>query len=146
MNGSVFSQQTALNALDWESALQNCFRQRITLSFETGKQNRMIISRAAIRALDNPTYVQLLMSMEDLTLLLIGTEYQGPDSLRISDAGIDPLNRYRQLDLARLMGRAGWKKGYRYTLDAIILPIGSQAGLCFNMERAMISLPVRNPA
>ena len=26
----------------------------------------MIISRAAIRALDNPTYVQLLMSMDDL--------------------------------------------------------------------------------
>ena len=116
------------------------------MSFEIGKQNRMIISRAAIRALDNPTYVQLLMSMEDLTLLLIGTEYQGPDSLRISDAGIYPLNRYRQLDLARLMGRAGWKNGYRYTLDAIILPIGRQAGLCFNMERATICLPMRNPA
>ena len=106
----------------------------------------MIISRAAIRALDNPTYVQLLMSMDDLTLLLIGTEYQGPDSLRVSETGIDPLNRYRQLELARLMGRAGWKNGYRYTLDAIILPIGSQAGLCFNMQRAMISLPMRNPA
>ena len=146
MNGNLFFQPTSQNALDWESALQNCFRQRVTLSFETGKQNRMIISRAAIRALDNPTYVQLLMSMEDLTLLLIGTEYQGPDSLRVSETGIDPLNRYRQLDLARLMGRAGWKKGYRYTLDAIILPIGRQAGLCFNMERATVCLPMRNPA
>ena len=146
MNGSVFTQQTTLNALDWESALRNCFRGNITLSFETGKQSRMIISRAAIRALDNPTYVQLLMSMDDLTLLLIGTEYRSPDSLRVSDTGIDPLNRYRQLDLARLIGKAGWKKGYRYTLDAIILPIGRQAGLCFNMQRAMISVPVRNLA
>lgn len=146
MNGSVFSQQTTLNALDWESALRNCFRGNITLSFETGKQHRMIISRAAIRALDNPTYVQLLMSMDDLTLLLIGTEYRSPDSLRVSDTGIDPLNRYRQRDLARLIGRAGWKKGYRYTLDAIILPIGRQAGLCFNMQRATVCLPVRNPA
>ena len=93
----------------------------------------------------NPTYVQLLMSMDDLTLLLIGTEYQGPDSIRVSDTGIDPLNRYRQRDLARLMGRAGWKKGYCYTIDAIILPIGRQAGLCFNMQRATICLPVRNP-
>ena len=106
----------------------------------------MIISKAAIRALDNPTYVQLLMSMDDLTLLLIGTEYQGPDSLRVSDSGIDPLNRYRQLELTRLMGRAGWKNGYRYILDAIILPIGRAAGLCFNMQRAIISLPMRNPA
>ena len=106
----------------------------------------MIISRAAIRALDNPTYVQLLMSMDDLTLLLIGTEYRSPDSLRVSDTGIDPLNRYRQLDLARLIGKAGWKKGYRYTLDAIILPIGRQAGLCFNMQRAMVSVPMRNLA
>ncbi len=99
-----------------------------------------------IRALNNPTYVQLLMSMDDLTLLLIGTEYQGPDSLRVSDTGIDPLNRYRQRDLARLMGRAGRKKGYRHTIDAIILPIGRQAGLCFNMQRATVRLPMRNPA
>ena len=146
MNVDVFARQSIQNASGWESALRNCFRGNITLSFETGKQHRMIISKAAIRALDNPTYVQLLMSMDDLTLLLIGTEYQGPDSLRVSDTGIDPLNRYRQLELARLIGRAGWKKGYRYTLDAIILPIGRQAGLCFNMQRMTICLPVGNPA
>ena len=146
MSGDVFARQNIQNNLDWESALRNCFRGNITLSFETGKQHRMIISKAAIRALDNPTYVQLLMSMDDLTLLLIGTEYQGPDSLRVSNTGIDPLNRYRQLELARLIGRAGWKKGYRYTLDAIILPISSQAGLCFNMKRATVCLPMRNPA
>lgn len=146
MNGSSLTPQITQNNLDWESALRNCFRGNITLSFETGKQSRMIISRAAIRALDNPTYVQLLMNMDDLTLLLIGTEYRSPDSLRVSDTVIDPLNRYRQLDLARLIGKAGWKKGYRYTLDAIILPIGRQAGLCFNMQRAMVSVPMRNLA
>ncbi len=37
---------------------------------------------------------------DELTLLLIGTEHQGPDSLRVSDTGIDLLNRYRQRDLA----------------------------------------------
>ena len=146
MNGSSLTPQITQNNLDWESALRNCFKGNITLSFETGKQSRMIISRAAIRALDNPTYVQLLMSMDDLTLLLIGTEYRSPDSLRVSDTGIDPLNRCRQRDLVRLIRRAGWKKGYRYTLDAIILPIGRQAGLCFNMQRATVCLPVRNPA
>lgn len=131
--------------MDWESALRNCFKGNITLSFETGKQSRMIISRAAIRALDNPTYVQLLMSMDDLTLLLIGTEYRSPDSLRVSDTGIDPLNRYRQRDLARLIGRAGWKKGYRYTLEAIILPIGRQTGLFFNLERATLQISMSKP-
>lgn len=131
--------------MDWESALRNCFKGNITLSFETGKQSRMIISRAAIRALNNPTYVQLLMSMDDLTLLLIGTEYRSPDSLRVSDTGIDPLNRYRQRDLARLIGRAGWKKGYRYTLEAIILPIGRQTGLFFNLERATLQISMSKP-
>ena len=106
----------------------------------------MIISRAAIRALDNPTYVQLLMSMDDLTLLLIGTEYQGPDSLRVSETGIDPLSPYRQMDLARLMERAGWKKGYRYTLNAIILQIGRQPGLCFDLQKAAVNIPAKWPA
>ena len=143
MNGSSLTPQITQNILDWESTLRNCFRGNITLSFETGNQHRMIISKAAIRALDNPIYVQLLMSMDDLTLLLIGTEYRSPDSLRVSDTGIDPLNRYRQLDLARLIGKAGWKKGYRYTLDAIILPIGRKAGLCFNMQRATVCIPMK---
>ena len=146
MNGDVFARRSIQNALGWQDALRNCFRGNITLSFETGKQHRMIVSKAAIQALDNPTYVQLLMNMDDLTILLIGTEYQGPDSLHVRATGIDPLNRYRQLELARLIGRAGWKKGYRYTLDAIILPIGRQAGLCFNMQRATVCLPLWNPA
>ena len=132
--------------MDWNSALQTCFRQKATLAFETGKQNRMIISRAAIRALNNPTYVQLLMSMDDLTLLLLGTEYRYHDSLRVSETGIDPLSPYRQMDLARLMGRAGWRKGYRYTVSAITLDICNKPALSFNMLKAEESIPMRKPA
>ena len=70
-------------------------------------------------------------------LMLMGSNIKVPNCIEL---------RTRQRDLARLIGRAGWKKGYRYTLDAIILPIGRQAGLCFNMQRATVCLPVRNPA
>ena len=146
MNRDRFVQQNTQSVLDWNSALQTCFRQKVTLAFETGRQSRMIISRAAIRALDNPTYIQLLMSMDDLTLLLIGTEYQYPDSLRVSETGIDPLNPYRQMDLARLMGRAGWRKGYRYTVSAITLDICNKPALSFNMLKAEESIPMRKPA
>ena len=146
MNGGMLSQKTTQSALDWESVLRNFFREKVTLSFETGKQNRMIISKSVIRALDNPTYLQLLMSMDDLTILLIGTEFRYPDSLRISESGIDPISPYRQMDLARLMERAGWKKGYRYTLNAIILPIGRQPGLCFDLQKAAVNIPAKRPA
>ena len=146
MNGDRFTQQNTQSALDWNSALQTCFRQKVTLAFETGKQSRMIISKAAIRALNNPTYVQLLMSMDDLTILLLGTEYKHPDSLRVSETGIDPLSPYRQMDLARLMGRAGWRKGYRYTVSAITLDICNKPALSFNMLKAEESIPMRKPA
>lgn len=106
----------------------------------------MILSKSVIRALDNPTYLQLLMSMDDLTILLIGTEFRYPDSLRVSETGIDPLSPNRQMDLARLMERAGWKKGYRYTLNAIILPIGRQPGLCFDLQKAAVNIPAKRPA
>ncbi len=106
----------------------------------------MIISKAVIRALNNPTYVQLLMSMDDLTILLLGTEFRYPDSLRVSEAGIDQINRYRQIDLARLIERAGWKKGYRYTLSPIILQIGRQPGLCFDLRKAAVKIQAEWPA
>ena len=48
VNGDVFARQNFQNASGWEDALRNCFRGNITLSFETGKQNRMFISKAAI--------------------------------------------------------------------------------------------------
>ncbi len=142
MNGDPFVQQSTQSTLDWRSALQTCFRQKVTLAFETGKQNRMIISKAAIRALNNPTYVQLLMSMDELTLLLLGTEYRYPDSLRVSETEIDPLSQYRQMDLARLMEKAGWRKGYRYTLSAISLDVGGKPALVFQLMNAEISLKI----
>lgn len=102
----------------------------------------MIISKAAIRVLNNPTYVQLLMSMDELTLLLLGTEYRYPDSLRVSETEIDPLSQYRQMDLARLMEKAGWRKGYRYTLSAISLDVGGKPALVFQLMNAEISLKI----
>lgn len=144
MNRDVYARQDFQNASGWEDALRNCFRGDITLSFEPGRQNRMIISRAALWALDNPSYIDLLMSAQDLTLLMLGSNYPSPGTIRIGETGIGPIQQARQEYLARLIDRAGWKKGYRYTLDAIILPIGRQAGLCFNMQRATVYLSMRN--
>ena len=64
-----------LNAAGWEEALKLCFRPEITISFITGKQNVIIFTKTAISALDNPSYMQLLINAEDLTLLLVGADY-----------------------------------------------------------------------
>ena len=133
VNRDVFARQGTQNASGWEDALRNCFRGNITLSFETGKQNRMFISKAAIWALNNPSYVQLLMDAQDLTLLMIGSAYPAPDSIRVCGIGKEPINQYRQEQLARFLEKAGWRKGYRYTLNAITIPIGRQPGLCFDL-------------
>ena len=146
VNGDVFARQSIQNASGWEDALRNCFRGNITLSFETGKQNRMFISKAAIWALNNPAYVQLLMDVQDLTLLMIGSAYPAPDSIRVCGIGKEPINQYRQEQLARFLEKAGWRKGYRYTLSAITLPIGRQPGLCFDLRKAVVYIPARIPA
>ena len=146
VNGDVFARQNFQNASGWEDALRNCFRGNITLSFETGKQNRMFISKAAIWALNNPAYVQLLMDVQDLTLLMIGSAYPAPDSIRVCGIGKEPINQYRQEQLARFLEKAGWRKGYRYTLNAITIPIGRQPGLCFDLRKAVVYIPARIPA
>ena len=146
VNGDVFARQNFQNASGWEDALRNCFRGNITLSFETGKQNRMFISKAAIWALNNPAYVQLLMDAQDLTLLMIGSAYPAPDSIRVNGIGKEPINQYRQEQLARFLEKAGWRKGYRYTLNAITIPIGRQPGLCFDLRKAAVYIPARIPA
>ena len=143
VNGDVFARQNFQNASGWEDALRNCFRGNITLSFETGKQNRMFISKAAIWALNNPSYIDLLMSSQDLTLLMLGANYPSPGTIRISETGIGPIQQARQEYLARMIDRVGWKKGYRYTFSAIIIPINRKPGLCFDMLSAEVRLPVR---
>ncbi len=146
MSINAFTQHGLQNASGWADALKNCFKGDITLSFETGKQNRMIISNAAIRALNNPAYVQLLMDSQDMTLLLIGATYPTPDSIRVCEIGKKPINQYRQEQLACFLNKAGWKKGYRYTITAIMIPIGRQPGLCFDLRKAAVYIPTRIPA
>ena len=105
----------------------------------------MFISKAAIWALNNPNYVQLLMDAQDLTLLMIGSAYPAPDSIRVCGIGKEPINQYRQEQLARFLEKAGWRKGYRYTLNAITIPIGRQPGLCFDLRKATVYVPSRIP-
>ena len=145
MNGMI-ARQSGQNNSAWKEALQNCFRGNITLSFETGRQNRMIISRAALWALNNPARIDLLMDMDELTLLMLGTDYPNPASIQVGSAGLGPINQERQENLARLIERAGWKKGYRYTLSAMQLDMGSKTALCFDLEKAIMHVPARIPA
>ena len=130
----------------WKESLQNYFRGNITLSFETGRQHRMIISRAALWALNNPTRIELLMDINELTILMLGADYPNPASIQIGSTGLGPLNQERQENLARLIERAGWKKGYRYTLNAMTLEMGSKTALCFDLEKAIMLVPARIPA
>ena len=51
----------------------------------------IIFTKAAINDLNNPSYMQLLINTEDLSLLLIGSDYQSPDSIRVSDIGKSPI-------------------------------------------------------
>ena len=129
----------------WEDALRNCFRGNITLSFETGRQNRMIISKAAIWALNTPTFVDLLIDQQNLSLLLLGTEYQGPYSIRVCEIGSNPFCQRRQEMLADTMNSAGWRKGYRYTINAVILDVADKPALSFDMQRALVQVPSRLP-
>ena len=145
MNGMV-ARQSGQNNSGWKDALQNCFRGNITLSFETGRQNRMIISRAALWALDNPSHIDLLMDVNELTLLMLGTDFPNPASIQVGSTGLGPINQERQENLARLIERAGWKKGYRYTLNAMTLEMGRKTALCFDLEKAVMYVPARIPA
>ena len=140
---SLLVRQSGQSIMDWENALRNCFRGNITLSFETGRQNRMFISKAALWALNEPNHIDLLMDMKELTLLMLGTEYQNPASIQIGSAGLGPISHERQENLTRLIERAGWKKGYRYTLSAIILEMGRKPVLCFDLQKATYQIPAR---
>lgn len=106
----------------------------------------MIISRAALRALNNPSRIDILMDINELTLLMLGTDYPNPASIQIGSAGLGPITQERQENLARLIEHAGWKKGYRYTMNAITLELGSKTALCFDLEKAIMFVPARIPA
>ena len=67
----------------------------------------------------------------------------GSTPIRVCGIGKEPINQYRQEQLARFLEQAGWRKGYRYTLSAITIPIGRQPGLCFDMLNAEVRLPAR---
>ena len=135
-----------LNDAGWEEALKLCFRQEINISFITGKQTVIIFTKAAINALNNPSYMQLLINTEDLSLLLIGADYQSPDSIRVCDIGREPLNQQRQELLTWAMDRAGWKKGYRYTVSAITLDAANRPALHFDMRKAVMRVPAMKTA
>lgn len=138
--------EPVLDTPGWEEALKLCFRQEITISFITGKQNVILFTKAAINALNNPSYMQLLINTEDLSLLLIGSDYQSPDSIRVSDIGKSPINQARQRMLAWAIDRAGWKKGYRYTVSAIILDVANRPALHFCMRNAVMRIPAMKTA
>jgi len=140
------SSSAFLNTDVWADALKLCFRQEITMSFVTGRQNIMIFSRAALNALDNPSHVQLLINLADLTLLLLGTEYPTPDSMQVCRIGKDPINQHRQELLSKTMDLAGWRKGYRYTVSAIVLDVANRPALCFNMRKAVMRIPAMKTA
>lgn len=137
--------QQGKDSPDWKVALRQCFKERATLSFEIGKQKRMIISKAAVRALDDPMYVHLLINPSQMTLLMMGSKYPCPDSIQVRGSGNLPINHCRQQMLARIIELAGWKVGYQYTVDARTVPIGGQPALSFDLQHAEAFSPKKMP-
>ncbi len=131
---------------DLDTIARAYFKKPITISFEIGKQNRMIISKDAIRAMGDPRYVQVLINPKHMTLLVMGTKYESPDCIQVRGAGKMPINRCRQELITRLIELAGWKNGHRYTIEARTLPIGKDPALCFDLKKAAVTIPSRKPA
>ena len=128
----------------WREGLQKCFlnRDKVTLTFEMGRHNRMIISKAAVQALGNPRYASLLVNPHDRSLLLMGTTYPSPDCIHLGRNG-PPMNKCRQELITRLISLTGWKNGYRYTLSAIVLDIAGNPALSFHLRNVVSAVPMK---
>ena len=106
------------------------------------------LSEATRRSNSAATQLELLHAQSEARRELLSDSERElgsvTDSIRVCGIGKEPINQYRQEQLARFLEKAGWRKGYRYTLNAITIPIGRQPGLCFEMRKATEYLPVRN--
>ena len=118
--------------------------ERITVTFYTGKENRLQFSSAALKAMGNPTYAQVLINPKTHQMLLMGTNEKRPNCILLQHRwakhknGKIPCNGF----IERLSSIMGWEPGCRYMAFGTLTqtkPVSSQPVLGFNLDECYIS-------
>ena len=118
--------------------------ERITVTFYTGKENCFQLSSAALNAMGNPTYAQVLINPKTHQMLLMGTNEKRPNCILLQHRwakhknGKIPCNGF----IERLSSIMGWKPGCRYMVFGNLTqtkPMSSQPVLGFNLDECYIS-------
>lgn len=122
----------------------NTENERITVTFYTGKENRLQFSSAALNAMGNPTYAQVLINPKTHQMLLMGTNEKRPNCILLQHRwakhknGKIPCNGF----IERLSSIMGWEPGCRYMVFGNLTqtkPVSSQPVLGFNLDECYIS-------
>jgi hypothetical protein len=118
--------------------------ERITVTFYTGKENCLQLSSAALNAMGNPTYAQVLINPKTHQMLLMGTNEKRPNCILLQHRwakhknGKIPCNGF----IERLSSIMGWNPGCRYMVFGNLTqtkPVSSQPVLGFNLDECYIS-------
>ena len=121
----------------------NTENERITVTFYTGKENCFQLSSAALNAMGNPTYAQVLINPKTHQMLLMGTNEKRPNCILLQHRwakhknGKIPCNGF----IERLSSIMRWEQGCRYMVFGNLTqtePVSSQPVLGFNLDESHI--------
>jgi len=127
-----------------EESRMNIENERITVTFHTGKEDCFQLSSAALNAMGNPTYAQVLINPKTHQMLLMGTNEKRPNCILLQHRwakhknGKIPCNGF----IERLSSIMGWNPGCRYMVFGNLTqtkPMSSQPVLGFNLDECYIS-------
>ena len=126
-----------------EESRMNTENERITVTFYTGKENCFQLSSAALNAMGNPTYAQVLINPKTHQMLLMGTNEKRPNCILLQHRwakyknGKIPCNGF----IERLSSIMGWKPECRYMVFGNLTqtePVSSQPVLGFNLDECHV--------
>ena len=126
-----------------EESRMNTENERITVTFYTGKENCFQLSSAALNAMGNPTYAQVLINPKTHQMLLMGTNEKRPNCILLQHRwakhknGKIPCNGF----IERLSSIMRWEQGCRYMVFGNLTqtePVSSQPVLGFNLDESHI--------
>ena len=94
----------------------NTDNELITVTFFTGKENCLQFSSAALNAMGNPTYAQVLINPKTHQMMLMGTNEKRPNCILLQRRWAKRKNGKIPCCgfVERLSSIIGWKPGHRY--------------------------------